>query len=206
MIKWLDDFAITYGKLSGLSKDLFVSAVFVLMILLSVIVVGILINKLEILEFRMIYSVFGQKFAHIFCNYVTFPGVVIHELSHAFMAFLVGGIVHKIHLLEFRNDGRLGYVEFATRGTKLKQMFQSSAISCAPVLFGYVWVYFLLRLLLNHQFEPQVIVVLIYILFSVIHHISMSRQDIKVYLKGGMLLFPFMTMIMLVIKCWFFKF
>jgi hypothetical protein len=43
-----------------------------------------------------IMAVTGESFGCLFVNYLTFPGVILHELSHALMAMVTGAKVTHI--------------------------------------------------------------------------------------------------------------
>jgi hypothetical protein len=77
----------------------------------------------------------------IFFNYIFFVGTMIHELSHAITAILLGVRVYKISLFWPQSDGsggyRLGYVEH-----KKVDPIRTTLIGIAPI-FGCALVTFL---------------------------------------------------------------
>ena len=117
-------------------------------------------------------------------NYVFFPGVMIHELAHAFFAVITGAKVTEIALFKVE-DGALGHVNFKNRGNILLVSLQNVFISSAPMFVGaavvigcglwlsvlpagYIWLKILIW----------------YLMISMFFHMTMSSADIKVYIKG----------------------
>ena len=85
---------------------------------------------------QLLASIIGAPAAFIIRNYLTFPGTVHHELSHALVAILLGAKVKRITLIP-KNDA-LGQVEIQTRGASVLQNLQLSLSAVAPVLCGAV--------------------------------------------------------------------
>lgn len=150
-------------------------------ITLSVIVIGIIVNELEKLQIRLFSKLFGNKIAYFICNYLTFPGIIIHEISHALFASMSGAKVTKVKLISFKGDGQLGCVQYITRGNKVIQSLQKSWSSAAPTIVGVLLELFLLHILRNKGALSWII---IYFMVSISDHMSMSRQDVKNYLSG----------------------
>lgn len=130
-------------------------------------------------------------------NYITFVGVMHHELSHALLAFLSGAKVTDIKLFRIHhNDGALGYVAYAPRGNFILQSIQKVVTSIAPIICGCIsssllWFYVRPMVLEN----IWSICLFYYVLVSIILHMSLSKQDIKV-MKGGLLVvFILMTIL-----------
>lgn len=184
------DMGITGFKLNLLSAG--IASVFIAVI---VIIIGYLVNKIEVLQFRLLLKVVKPKTASVICNYFTFVGTAFHELSHALIAWFTGAKVTEVSLFEINSSGRLGHVNFNTTGSKLRQGFQLAAISCAPVITGLTFTYVLLRVVLLHVLGLKWKILFWYIIISIIDHMSMSNVDIKNYLKGIIVLFPTMFMI-----------
>lgn len=101
---------------------------------LAVIVVTILVLSFAI-NFLLSRSVFGSRY-RIFVA----PGVILHELAHAFFCLITGAKIKKISL--FDKDG--GKVEH--EHSKLP-IFGQIIISFAPFIFGAIAIYFLAKLL-----------------------------------------------------------
>lgn len=120
--------------------------------------------------------------------YITFVGVMHHELSHALLAFLSGAKVTEIKLFRIHHkDGALGYVAYAPRGNFILQSIQKVATSIAPIICGFIssnllWLY--VRPVAMENIWS--ICLFYYVLVSIILHMSLSKQDIKV-MKGGLL-------------------
>ncbi len=80
------------------------------MILLAVLIAGFLINTVNTVLTNLVAAVTGEIPAFILRNYLTYPGTVHHELSHALIAFITGGRILKIRLLP--KGKQLGSGEF----------------------------------------------------------------------------------------------
>ncbi len=131
----------------------------------------------------LIKKLLGAKFTNILCNYITFPGTVHHELSHALFAFLTGAKIEKISL--FKPDGdSLGSVEYRNRGFFVVRAIQDSMSAIAPILCGAVTSSAIIYALFNCSLPVIVVIVLIYLLISIVLHMRMSPADIKIMWKG----------------------
>jgi len=179
-------------NLTGFQLQLLVSLIIVLCLLLSVVIIGSVVNYLERLEVEFLAHFMSVRSALCVCNYFTFPGVMLHELCHAFMCFLTGAKVTRIKLFQLADDdGVLGYVDFRCRGTKPIQLFQLAMSSCAPVVFGYFILYFLYQILLTVNTGSLGFKIFIYwLMISMFNHMSMSTQDLKCYFKGWIIVLP----------------
>jgi hypothetical protein len=184
----IDTFVQKLG-LTGWRYECVASLIFVFICMLSVVVIGFLVNYLEILQMRGLAKVFGNKVAVFICNRLLFAGTVIHELSHAFFAFLSGAKVTKIRCFTLFSKDTLGYVNFQTRGGVFKRSFQLAFVSCAPTVTGCGFIALFLFLLRRPDLLLWQRAGLIYLLISVADHMSMSPQDIKNYVRGGIILF-----------------
>lgn len=191
--------------LHGLVLDLFVSGTIALCIVLSVVLIGRLIDMFEIFLLRIICYFFGAKFALFTCNRLTFLGVIAHELSHALLIFLTGGRVVGIHLFEFRRDGRLGHVDFQTLGSRKQRLIQLAMGSCAPVLLGIFNTFIVWKFIQSHMFGVGWTIFLWYLLVSIICHMSMSKEDLKNYFRGLSYVFPAIWSICMLIQYCFYK-
>lgn len=135
---------------------------------------------------KLLSKTFGIKAARFICNRLTFPGIIIHELSHALFAIIFGAKVTKIKLLTLRDNDRLGWIEYTPMGNKWEQGLQHVFSACAPTVVGMI-----LELLLYYTISKGFIkghgwiILVIYIMVSIGDHMSMSRQDIKNYIRGG---------------------
>ncbi|MBO5435598.1 hypothetical protein J6A31_07380 [bacterium] len=200
MIEWLGSVVSNCTGLTGFSLDVLVSFITTVVITLSVIIIGALINKLEQWQLRLMSDKVGMKIASFMCNRFTFVGTVIHELSHALFVMLTGGKILKIKCFEMFTHGRLGYVNFATCGPKWKQLVQMSLVSCAPVLMGIILEVVLLKVVFTYELQLWIQILLWYLVISIFDHMSMSTVDIKNYCKGLVLVFPMMMGLILFVK------
>ena len=109
------------------------SFISVLLILLLGICLGFFFSYLR--NFAARHNPFGANLI----NYITFVGVMHHELSHALLAFLSGAKVTEIKLFRIHhNDGALGYVAYAPRGNFILQSIQKVVTSIAPIICGFI--------------------------------------------------------------------
>lgn len=189
--------------ISNLAKDLIVSGIITFIITASVLVIGALVNKLEQWQMQMIARKSGPKMAHFICNRLTFPGTIIHELSHALFVILTGAHLIKVKCFEVFKKGQLGHVEFGLVGGQCKQRMQMALISCAPVLIGLLLEYVIIRVNLTKDFEWYIHVLLWYLAISIADHMSMSSVDIKNYLRGLIFVFPMIMIVAIIIKYFF---
>ena len=186
--------------LSVLWTDILTCFTVTLIITMSVIIIGFIIGRIELCQLKLLSDKTGSKIASFICNRCTFPGTIIHELAHALFAVLTGAKVLKIKCFEMFAHGRLGHVDFALRGNKIKQMFQLSFISCAPVVVGMFLEYILIKVVFTYDLSIWIQILLWYLIISVADHTSMSSVDIKNYVKGLVLVFPVIMIIMLAVK------
>ncbi|GEM_PF-830978 len=120
--------------------------------------------------------------ALIFANYLTYPGVVHHELAHALLAWLLGAKVQRITLKP--TPGALGSVNFLPRGGRVRQSLQLTLSSIAPVLLGIVTLYLIGRYLWPVCTMIGLRVLVGYLALSIFLHMDLSGQDIRVALNG----------------------
>ncbi|MBR3575037.1 MAG: hypothetical protein IKN97_07705 [Lachnospiraceae bacterium] len=121
-------------------------------------------------------------------NYLTIPGVMWHELSHALFAFVTLAKVNKIELFKPRN-GSLGRVNFTPRGPYLLRCLQLSLASCAPVITGMLAVFGYMHLIGSYSFSLPVHILLGYLIICIVLHMTMSGADLKLYFKGILVFF-----------------
>ena len=79
-----------------------------LQMLWKLVCVYVLIVCINFVFVQFIVHVFDTVIANVICNYITMPGVVHHELSHAVAAFIFGAKIKKIRILP--NKDSLGEV------------------------------------------------------------------------------------------------
>jgi hypothetical protein len=180
----------TYRSNIDINYMLLCGVILSIIIVCSVIFIGYIINKLEQIEMFLLSKWFGYKAANIICNYITFPGIIIHELSHALLAILTGAKIKEIKLIEFNTNGRLGHVVYYLCGNKIQHAIQHSITSCAPVLTGILIEYVIWKVVFNVALPVWSIILLIYVSISVFNHMSMSKEDVKNYCRGLWVLLP----------------
>lgn len=166
----------------------------------SIPVLGLIAEYVNRLLKLILKKVFGVKFTNTFCNYITFPGTVHHELSHALLAFLTGAKIISISL--FKPDGdSLGYVEYCNRGSFVFRAIQDSMSAVAPILCGAVTSSIIIYVLFNGSQPVLVSVLLVYLLISIVLHLRMSPADLKIMWKGIPIIF-----LLVLIVVWLTKF
>lgn len=152
-----------------------------LLILVAMIVLGLIASGIERFINIILGSFLGGDFALVFCNYLTFPGTILHELSHAFVAVVTGAKVTEISFFDFGFS--LGHVSYIPRGTKFMRALQNSLTACAPVISGCIALP-LLFMWLGNVDAIAARVGIIYLIVCVIDHMTMSILDIINYFRG----------------------
>jgi hypothetical protein len=114
-------------------------------------------------------------------QYATFLGTVHHELSHALLAVITGAKLNRVSLLNLNPaSSSLGSVTYTCRGTRMARAVQSAMSSFAPMLLGSVSLYFLGSYVFGTGFNHVVLkIFLLYLMFSIFVHMSLSKQDVK---------------------------
>ncbi|MBO7355118.1 MAG: hypothetical protein K5871_08405 [Lachnospiraceae bacterium] len=151
-----------------------------LVICLALPLIGIVVEFICAYLFRKLTPV-GAYF--LVYNYLTIPGVMWHELSHALFAFVTLAKVNKIELFKPRN-GSLGRVNFTPRGPYLLRCLQLSLASCAPVITGLLAAFGYMHLIKSRSFSLPVHIILGYLIICIVLHMTMSIADLKLYFKG----------------------
>lgn len=151
-----------------------------------------LIGKVVDLINHLLLSVFSlllpAKTAYFIFNKLTFPGVILHELSHALFCLVSGAKITDIRL--FKPEGNnLGYVRYKTRGNFLFRAFQQAFSSCAPVIIGVICLALLIKVK-SYFVSFFLIIIWGYLFFSIFVHSRMSDSDIKCYIKGILFVAP----------------
>jgi len=149
-----------------------------------VIVVGYFINLIGEAFAQIVGMALAPVVAQGIVNYVMFPGVMIHELSHAFFAVITGAEITEVALFKVE-DGALGHVNFKNRGNIFLVALQNIFISSAPMFVGAAVVIgciFWLMVLPAGYIWLKIIIW--YLMISMFFHMTMSPADIKVYVKG----------------------
>lgn len=126
----------------------------------------------------------APKAATAIVNYAFFPGVMIHEMAHAFLAVITGAEITEVALFK-HVDESLGHVNFRNRGNIVLVALQNIFTSSAPMFVGAVVVYgcfYWIHILGSGMLWLKII--LGYVGVSMFFHMTMSKADIKVYMKG----------------------
>ena len=179
-------------------KSFIVCFIYSNIIMVLIILIGGMIDKLETLQMKLLNKFVTVKASEFICNRLTFPGIMVHELSHAVFASMLGAKVTKIKLISLRQDGRLGWIEYQTRGKKILQGLQLSWSACAPTIMGAI-----LETMIIHIFSHAGIfskVILIYFMISIADHMSMSKQDILNYIHGSWAFCGILYVILLILR------
>ena len=156
-----------------------------LIITLIIPVWGLLIYLINTALYRILSKITSEKTAMIIVNWLTIPGVIHHELSHAALAAVTGA-----HITEFRpfwpdkNTGSLGHVNFTAQGPLFARCIQYTFISTAPVLLGTASTVLLFLFSQRTALPLHTVILIIYMTFSIIIHASMSFADVKIMLRG----------------------
>lgn len=166
--------------LAGLVK---ISAILTVALILSVVIVGMIMNCIETLQMRILAKILGAKAAYIICNRVTFVGTVVHECSHAMFMVLTGAKITEFSIWDTKGDS-LGHVSYYNRGPLILKAFQDSLSACAPVIIGLLFEGLIWYIIMNKELPIWADILLWYTFISIIDHMSMSPQDLKNYFKG----------------------
>lgn len=128
----------------------------------------------------------GADNASLIINYMTFPGTIVHEASHAIVAFLTGGKVVKVNLYGPSGDS-LGSVSWVPRGNAFKQAIQKFLTGTAPI-YGALIVIKLIETFVIPRFPVTGFtsitfgyVLARYIEFCVLLHMVPSKADLGSY-------------------------
>lgn len=170
---------------------LFAAAAFTLLV---PVFLGRAVDFLERRLMAAVCRVSGRNAACLVFNRLTFPGVVLHESAHAFLAFLTGAHVERVRFAEFSRR-RLGHVDCVLRGNRIQRMAQSFFVSCAPVVLGFPCEWFLFSAYRACGGWRKAFTA--YLMFCVTCHMSMSPEDVRGYLKGCPAMFLFLSLLFL---------
>ena len=157
---------------------------------------GYLIGLFDRMIEKALMIITGGTFGCLFINYLTFPGVILHELSHALLAFLTGAEITHIHFFSPNGDS-LGSVSIRPRGNFLTMSMQRGFSAMAPAFCSLLWLYFLKEFLYPYALNrPLIMLLFVYLCVAVVLHASLSDADIRVGLKGfpGCLIITFLVL------------
>lgn len=166
----------------SLPNNPFVQAAMGTALFFSVILaLGAVASALSIIINLVLARAIGSVPAFISMNYLTWPGTVFHELSHALFIVLTGAKITHFSVLP---KGRtLGRVEFVSRGGLFARSLQLSLSAVAPVICGAAAeiLIFVLFPLCGAAWQRAL---LIYLAISILLHATLSSQDIKNFWRG----------------------
>ncbi len=87
---------------------------------------------------------------------LTAPGIMVHELGHAFFCFVFGHRINGIQLFKPGRDGPLGYVNHSYNPKSHYQTIGNFFIGTGPIWFGAAAIYIMsLYMLAPAVFEPM---------------------------------------------------
>ena len=158
----------------------------------GMLVTGLAANLIIGLGRKVVSALFPTRAsrAGLIFRLFTFTGVLFHELYHALFAILTGAAIKSIHISIKNGDGN---TEVYLRGNDLMQSVQQSVSAMGPVLGGMASVYLLCFIAYPLKQNILYHIFIIYLAVSIFLHSDMSRQDMKVWLRGlpGFLIFLF---------------
>ena len=145
-----------------------------LIIFLIVLVAGFLINLINTVVTNALSGVIGTVPAFIIRNYLTYPGTVHHELSHALIALITGAKIKRIVL--FPRGNTLGSVEMETRGNVFIRSLQLSLSAIAPVVLGSISLFLLMTFAFPNIKEIWQYILFWYVFVSILFHMTTVRN------------------------------
>lgn len=181
--------------LNNVSTNIFIQALILTVItLILIVIVGCILNKLKNILIGILTKTFGVGIAIFVANKLTFIGTIHHELAHALFAFCTGAKVTKIELFH-PHGNTLGHVEYRVRGNKIMQSIQHTMSAIAPMVCGIITETILYIKVLPKCVDVWQYILLAYTMISILLHMTMSDQDIKMMLKG----LPACTLLMYIV-------
>ena len=165
------------------------------LIFVSIYSVGFIIECIMQAFAEILSGLLGHTMTVFILNNLTFIGTVHHELSHALFALLTGAKITEVKLYCPENSV-LGKVSYYPRGNIILQCVQCTLSAMAPVICGFITLYFLYN---KHNALVEFgipIWLIVYVMASIFLHMSMSSQDIKVSFKG---LLVFMLVLFIIV-------
>lgn len=149
----------------------------------AIILIGAVVSGVQQILMKVISAIFSSAFTFVLVNYLMFPGVMLHEISHAVAAVVTGAKLTEVALFK-PSGGSLGHVSYRARGPKVLQSIQRVMVSAAPVYLGGVYVYLFYYMATAVVSSLAIKVILGYLAFSMIFHMTMSFTDFKGFFKG----------------------
>ena len=180
-----------FSVVAGTAKlsDVLKTAALDTLCVVAIVAVTMLISSLlQAVVKGLISIVAGSASANIIEGYLTYPGVVYHELSHALFATISGAKVTSISLKRTPlADGSgyvLGSVTFVPRGNKVLQSFQLAFTGIAPLVTGMLAMYLMARYAFPACTKPWHWIVWGYLFLCVLLHTELSGTDLTRILEG----------------------
>ena len=169
---------------------LLLSSLITVFVFLIIPFVGYIFDKIEAWEMRGMSRIIPDKVTIFFANRLTIFGTIVHEISHAVFAHLTGAKVTKISVFDIFKNGMLGHVEYYETGNKVQRSFQSTLTACAPIIGGSIMLFILVTILRSFCYSFWHYALVIFLIISVVNHLSMSPQDIFIYKRGLWIVVP----------------
>ena len=146
--------------------------------------IGAVASLIRNLVVRICARSFGNKFSALVDSKITFIGVLHHEISHALVAFILGAKIVNCKLYEVKSR-TLGHVDIIPRGGIVLESIQKGMCGLAPVICGILSNYALYHFFLSGLDKVEIKSFLaILLMVQISYHMSISKQDLLVALKG----------------------
>ncbi len=147
------------------------------------VLLGLLSSLVIASLFRLLYRISHHKhFSLSVLTVLLFPGTIIHELSHLFVAEILGVRTGKLTLipegLDEREELEGGEIRAGSVAVAKTDPFRRSAIGVAPVVAG-IGVLTALSYLLQTNNTNAITIIIYYIMFAVSNSMFSSREDMK---------------------------
>lgn len=121
-----------------------------------------------------------KKFVIILWSIIFLPGTIIHELSHFFMAILVGARTGKVEIFPRSLDSDTDTFVLGSVQTQKLNIVQGVLVGLAPILSGLVLVFWLSGLIFTSYNQlTSYSIVIGYLFFTVINSMFPSRSDLN---------------------------
>lgn len=134
------------------------------------------------LTYLVHFSGGSRKFLIIFWSLIFLPGTVIHELSHFFLAVLVGARTGKIEIFPqfLEEDDDSGGVALGSVQTQRLNIFQGVLVGLAPFYVGLGLLVWLASSITNSYFSENYYLLFAqaYLFFTISNSFFPSRSDL----------------------------
>lgn len=166
---------------------------------ISLPIIGYIIDCINNMLMKASVRTFGVFITNLLFNWISFVGVIHHELSHALFAIITGAKVTKIELFK-PNGYSLGSVSFIPRGNLMMRSIQNSVSAVGPVLLGCITEYVIYKFILPNTRVGWQKGIILYLMISIFLHMTMSLPDIKCWLKGVPVCFIITFILVIIFK------